>query len=580
MQKCWGGVGSTVCVDLVRAVELLGSVSGAHHASIPRAAQNKNHPEASAPGDRHDKSLFYFNTLTAPGSSSQQSFAAAGKANQVRPKLRRNSTMAASSSTVPEAKGYKGFGSFHSENVEGLIAGLMAGQPLPEVASPVAAKAALAQYQPATAADFGSASFKKANFFVDPAWTFLNHGAFGGAHRLAAAVANAWREHCETQPLRFIDRQLFAAVAGALAEAAASVGTPVDTLTFVPNATTGINAVLAAVPFEGDKRDVFMLDIGYGSVKKITREFSSRAGGAVHMVHVPLPLRAQWEDDIVDLVSRELRPASTALAVFDHVTSNTALVLPVKRLTQLCAAKGVPVLIDGAHAWGSLPLDVADIGADFYVTNAHKWLSCPKGVGVLAVKHAGDRARVRSPVMSHGWDAGFHSSFMWDGCRDYAAVLSVPAMLQWWTATGPSTARAYTRALRDAAVAELTSAWGTGTQAPLAAYGPMTLVQVPRGIMAGVEEDEAGHAQARHRGEEGDGGAAWSDAPAGPYTSTHAKVLQDALHEGHRVEAPVKCLGGWLFLRLSFAVYNCAADYKVLQEAVLGMVEDGGLQWQ
>jgi selenocysteine lyase/cysteine desulfurase len=84
-------------------------------------------------------------------------------------------------------------------------------------------------------------------------------------------------------------------------------------------------------------------------------------------------------------VSRAIGPR-TRFAVFDHVTSNTALVLPVERLTKLCREKGVRVLIDGAHAPGMLSLDLSAIGADYYVANLHKWYVMPRNpIGVRFV---------------------------------------------------------------------------------------------------------------------------------------------------------------------------------------------------
>ena len=53
--------------------------------------------------------------------------------------------------------------------------------------------------------------------------------------------------------------------------------------------------------------------------------------------------------------------------VTDHVTSAPSVLFPVKRLVTLCRDRGVQVVVNGAHAPGHLPLDVADIDADFYV---------------------------------------------------------------------------------------------------------------------------------------------------------------------------------------------------------------------
>src|SRR3989442_1273928 len=73
----------------------------------------------------------------------------------------------------------------------------------------------------------------------------------------------------------------------------------------------------------------------------------------------------------------------TRLAVLDHITSESALVLPITEMIVRCHNKGVAVLIDGAHAPGMLPLDLPTIGADWYVGNLHKWAFAPRSCGFL-----------------------------------------------------------------------------------------------------------------------------------------------------------------------------------------------------
>jgi len=252
--------------------------------------------------------------------------------------------------------GYKGFGSFHSDNVEEMIRLPAEAWTAPTVPETVATtiEAELVGGGGGTVA-CGSAAMA-AQFHLDLAsWTFVNHGAFGATCRVALQTAQAWQVHCERQPLRFIDRELFPHIVHSLRCIAAEVGVPPERCVFLPNATTGFNAALRSAPLApGDT--VFLLDIAYGSMKKAVAEIAGAAGATVVTMPVVFPLSS--EDDLVAQVAAAMPPTGVKLAVFDHVASNTGLVLPVGKLAALAASRGAWVLIDGAHGLQSAALDI------------------------------------------------------------------------------------------------------------------------------------------------------------------------------------------------------------------------------
>jgi selenocysteine lyase/cysteine desulfurase len=481
------------------------------------------------------------------------------------------------------ATGYQGFGSFHSDNVELLIAEAASSHyvdpPYPSPSLEPAAVLAAAGCVPegASTIRFGQ-DFRK-HFFLDPDWTFVNHGAFGGTCRVAMEAGNRWRVHAEMQPLLFIDRQLFTQVVRAIKHIAGLVHASPANLVFVPNATAGLNCAIAAAQLQ-PKDVVFMLDIGYGSVKKMLAEACAKAGAA--LVTHPMVFPVSGIADIVAQVSAGLEAAavsarasggSLALCVFDHVTSNTALVLPVAELTTLAHGYGARVLIDGAHGLQSQDVDLKAIGAEWYVSNCHKWLCSGKGAAILYAADA-VRAGTRPLIISHGYGSGFSSDFIWDGCRDYSAVLAIPSLLQFWEYVGGhEPARAYCRGLLREAVGTLTARWGTSTHAPLQCYSHMACVELPLSALppgavvetaCGCKGGEctvaggaagasaAGAAAGSDAG--GAAGGAGADAAAAhagscpcrhvryAATSTHAKMVQDRLHYEYRIEVPVKCL--------------------------------------
>lgn len=76
--------------------------------------------------------------------------------------------------------------------------------------------------------------------------------------------------------------------------------------------------------------------------------------------------------------------------------------------------RGVTVLVDGAHAVGSLPISMSAMQPDFYVGNCHKWLCAPKGVGFMYIRRD-LQASIHPVITSHGYGAGLHSEFSWQG---------------------------------------------------------------------------------------------------------------------------------------------------------------------
>lgn len=459
------------------------------------------------------------------------------------------------------ARGYTAFGSFFSDSVEDLVA-------VPDdrwVSPPRAVTTSDLFDAAAPPPDFGASL--SPFFYLDPAWTFLNHGAFGGACRPALRAAHRWAEHAEAQPLRFIDRELFALMVHSVRCAARLVRAPPISIALCCHATYALHSVIASLPLSaGDT--LFCLDIGYGSVKKMLALAADRAGARLVVGTVPFPLTTPAA--LVEAVEAQV-PPGCALAVFDHISSNSGLLLPAGALAGAAKRRGTrAVLVDGAHGLGALDLDLpalAFAGVDYYVSNFHKWLCSAKGLALLYVA-PGAPVAPRPAVLSHGWGAGFASEWVWDGCRDYSAAVALPTLLEWWDWLGLPRARARCRELLGAAVALLCARWGTSAHAPPVFYSHMACVQLPlRALPPGA---------LREGGSAADGAAA--------ATSAHSKLLQDALHHAFRIEVPVKTLPGprgdgdsRCYVRISAMVYNTLEEYAALADAVDRIGWEGGV---
>jgi isopenicillin-N epimerase len=241
-------------------------------------------------------------------------------------------------------------------------------------------------------------------------WDFLsvNHGSFGAAPRVVLAAQRDWQRQMEAQPGRFMRAVLPDALRHAADRLGSFIGADGSDVAFVDKATTGCNAVLRSLRLEPDD-EIVVLTHGYGAVRNTVRYVAERAGARIVEAEVPFP--HPQADMIVANIAGALTKR-TRLAVVDHITSSSALVLPLQRIVAVCHDAGVPVLVDGAHGPAQLALDMRAIGADWYAGNCHKWLCAPKGSAFLYA--ASQRQQDLHPVtISHGLDKGFLAEFDW-----------------------------------------------------------------------------------------------------------------------------------------------------------------------
>jgi isopenicillin-N epimerase len=248
-------------------------------------------------------------------------------------------------------------------------------------------------------------------FLLDPEIVYLNHGSFGACPRPVFERYQAWQRQLELEPVQFM-RRLPELLAEARAGLGAFVGASGDDLTFVQNATTGVNVAARALDLEpGD--EVLATNLEYGACDLAWRHACDRAGARYVRADV---------DRLFDHVGERTR------AVFvSHITSETALLLPVEEIVARARAAGLTTIVDGAHGVAQVDLDLAALGADFYAGNCHKWLCAPKGAGFLYVRPEWQE-RVDGPIVSWGYEepATFVSRTARQGTRDSAAYLAAP----------------------------------------------------------------------------------------------------------------------------------------------------------
>jgi isopenicillin-N epimerase len=255
---------------------------------------------------------------------------------------------------------------------------------------------------------------------------YLNHGSFGACPTAVLAAQTGLRLEMESEPVDFLSATLPKRLAHARAALAQFLGADEQDLVFVPNATAGVNAVLHSLEIEpGD--ELLLTSHTYAACRKAVEFVAAKTGARLVVAQLPFPVRS--DEEIVASILTCVSP-QTRLALLDHVTSPTAIIMPLTRLVSELRDRDVDTLVDGAHAPGMVPIQLSDLGAAYYTGNAHKWLCAPKGAAFLHVRR--DRqAPLHPTVISHGYPGGFQAQFDWTGTFDPTPWLCIAESLRY-----------------------------------------------------------------------------------------------------------------------------------------------------
>jgi isopenicillin-N epimerase len=367
-------------------------------------------------------------------------------------------------------------------------------------------------------------------FPLDPGIAYLNHGAFGVCPEPVRRAQQRLRDEMEANPTAFFTRGLYDRLAHTRRHVAAFLGADPDGSALIPNASAATQIVFNTLGLAaGD--EVLLTTHTYGAV----RLAAGRAGLRVVDAHFPV---GATDDEVVSAIAAAVHPGRTRLAIVDHVTSPTAMVLPVARIVAALRERGVPVMVDGAHAPGMLPVDVSAIAADFWVGNAHKWAFAPRPTALLVIA-AQHRERVQPLVVSWRQPEGYPNAVEYGGTLDYTSWLAAPTGLHFLRTLGVDRVRRHNAELAAYGQRVVTEALGTApVPGPWSPDVSMRLVRLP---LTGGEEV--------------------------------ASQLRQAIASDLGCVLPVVAWCGELFVRLGAQVYNRTGHYDRLAAGLPALLE-------
>ncbi len=372
-------------------------------------------------------------------------------------------------------------------------------------------------------------------FLLDPDVIFLNHGSFGATPRSVFAAYQQWQRQLEWQPVQFLGTDLGQHLSTARAALAAIINASPDDLAYVPNATFAVNVVARSLPLEPED-EVLTTDHEYGACDNVWRFLSQQQG--FRYVVQPVEMPASTPAGILSQLWQGVTPR-TKVIFLSHITSPTALTLPVAEICARARAANILTVVDGAHALGQIPLDMAALGADFYTSNAHKWLCSPKGSAFLYARPE-VQPLMQPLVISWGWGEGrpftYGSNFLdylqWQGTDDVSAYLTVPAAIAFQAEHDWPSVRRRCHALVQQALRRINELTGLPPMYPDDAgfYHQMGIAALPH------QQDLA--------------------------------AFKARLYQRYRIEIPCVQWQNRQFIRISIQGYNTQADVDALLQAL------------
>ncbi|MBM3405164.1 MAG: aminotransferase class V-fold PLP-dependent enzyme [Bacteroidetes bacterium] len=382
---------------------------------------------------------------------------------------------------------------------------------------------------------------------LDAETVFLNHGSFGACPKPVLEKQQELRLQLETQPLRFFMRGFEKQYFEAKEEVARFVHAANEDVVFVPNVTHGINTILRSLRFKpGD--EILTTNQEYPANRHALNFLAGQTG--VRIVIADLDFPVEGPERIIQAIMAKVS-SRTRLALIDHITSPTGIILPVEEIINQLEKQGIDTLIDGAHALGMIPLDLQALGATYYTANGHKWLCSPKGSAFLYVRK--DRQHLIHPLVishapasdPHNPQSDFQLSFFWTGTNDPTPFLCMPEAIRFMGSLLPGgwdELMKTNRELTLQARREMCRILGIHLPCPDEMIGTLCALPIPDG----------------------------HDARKPPYPHNYIEPLQEKLYRDYHIEVPVIYWPEYprRVIRTATQIYNTIDQFIYLAESL------------
>jgi isopenicillin-N epimerase len=374
----------------------------------------------------------------------------------------------------------------------------------------------------------------KQHFLLDPEIHFLNHGSFGSTPKPVFEAYQSWQIRLERQPVKFLGREYDSLLKESRQALGAYLNADADDLAYIPNATHGVNIIAHSLDLQaGD--EILTTNHEYGACDYTWDFVCGKVGAKYIHQHISLPVHS--EEEIVEQFWRGVTPR-TKVVYLSHITSPTALRLPVEKICQRAREVGIMSIIDAAHSPGQLAVDLQALGADVSTGNCHKWMLSPKGAAFLHVRRE-SQPIVEPLIVSWGYNtmpetttgSRFIDILQWTGTKDPAAVLSVPAAIQFMQEHGWQDVRVECHALLRTAIEKVCDLTDLLPLYPLDSdfYSQMAIAPLPQCNLA---------------------------------------QLKSRLYDEFKIEVPLTQWQDRQFIRISIQGYNTLEDVDALVDAL------------